>query len=50
MVHIYTYTYSKGEKIQVNAILRIMFECIAKKDISYGNMGFGSKVKNIYPV
>ena len=52
----------RGETIQINAILRIVFECIAiyyhiaifdrimVKSISYGNMGFGSKEKNIHPV
>ena len=52
----------RGETIWVNAILPIVFECIAiychiaicdwilVKDISYENMGFGSKEKNIHPV
>ena len=48
---------SRGETICINAILRIVFECIAlyshtvicdcffEKDISYGNMDFNSKEK-----
>ena len=50
---------SRGETIQVNAILHIVFECIAiychiaifdwilEKDLFYENMGLGSKEKNI---
>ena len=53
---------TRGETIQVNAILHVVLECIAiychivifdwilLKDILYGNMGFGSKEKNIQPV
>ena len=51
----------RGETIRVNAVLRIVFERIAiychivifdwiLVDISYVNMGFGSKEKNIHPV
>ena len=53
---------TRDEAIRVNAILCIVFECIAiyyhiaifdwilVKDISYGNMGFGSEEKNLHPV
>ena len=54
--------HTRGETLWVYAILWIAFECIAiychiaifnwilVKDISYGNMGFSSKEKNIHPV
>ena len=54
--------HGRGETMRVDAILHIAFECIAiychiaifdwmlVKDISYGNMGFGSKEKYIHPV
>ena len=48
------YVGDRGETTWVNAILCIVFECIAicnyifVQDISYGNMGFGGKEMNTH--
>ena len=58
-VYVFVCVYIRGETIRVNAILRIVFECIAiychiaifdRILILYENVGFGSKEKNIHPV
>ena len=59
---LYVYVCTRGETIRVNAVLRIVFECIAiychiaifdwilvKRHFIW-EYGFGSKEKNIHPV